>query len=993
MRFVTFLVLSLLVISVEANDGFSIEKEPSWVTTAEALSGDEIPHAQVRNGVHYLLVDYQANVPAKGQPSYYTRYVDLITNQSGLDSESQINIDFDPSYQKVMLHYVSVIRDGATIDKLTGARLKLLDQEDELDSQIYNGEKTINILLEDIRVGDALDYSFTVIGDNPVFNGVYSDSYRLQWGVPVAKVRLRVLWHKSTPLHSKIMNSPLTLSQRKLNGGTEYWLETNDMPVHLTEDDAPDWVNEFAKIYLTESGSWQSIVDWGVTLFDNAIESDSISVTTLASTLSNGAKNDNDKIKRALQYVQSEVRYVGIELGVNSHQAVKASRTLERRYGDCKDKTVLLISLLKEMGVDAYPALINTRLRHKLSDRLPSMSAFDHVIAAVNYNGKQVWLDPTREYQFGNVDEIYQPKYGLSLVIKPGNTALESIPLEDDITSTVLVETFDVSAADNDVANYQIHSIYSGLSAEKQRRYVQREGMDSVGKDYLSFYQDYYADIEMIHTPIFDGNNKQSTIYLDESYRIPGFWYKDKDDDSESGWVYGSAIDTYLKDPDDQTRRQDYELVYPKNYTQKVKVQLSEHDWRFNDETFEEDNEFFNYSRTVRFDKPSNILDIEFSYLSKTDHVPASGFSEYKAALKRANDENDFGFYRTPKAAASDNATDVFKAEDHLWTALIVLYVLLWILVIGLWRMEVKHQPYPENMIFYPVSVSKFMLMWILTFGAYSLFWFYRNWRYVKFNMDEPKINPIWRAILQIFWFYSLYRKIENKLAETDASQLSSKTQAISVTILFILTSCLSAMDNIYGYLAIAASAIVTLPLLLMINRMNQSDTTAYVQNSCWQLRHGLLGLLIIPFVIMAAGAEMGLLSSSKVIKGAFIWPHDIRFMQRKRIINPGDEIQYFYSDAIFQIQKDGNGFSDRHVFSYWVGDDGKLLYDTVEFNQIKDIQVTWSKTDDENTIVEVFDKTDEKMLLYVSREEGGDEKFVLKMKSLWQTKKSVQPN
>lgn len=987
MRFITFLLLSFCVLPVLANDGYSIEKKPSWVTSAEALSVDNVPHTQVRNGVYYLLVDNQVNVPSKGQPSYYTRYADLITNQSGLDSESQINVDFDPSYQKVALHAISVIRDGVTIDKLTSARLTLLDQEDELDSQIYNGDKTINILLADIRVGDVLDYSFTIIGDNPVFNGIYSDSYRLQWGVPVGKVRLRVLWHKSTQLHSKVMNSQLTLRQRKLNDGTEYWLEADDMPVHLTEDDAPEWVNEFARIYFSESGSWQSIVDWGVTLFDKAIESDP-NITNLASTLSNGAKNDNDKIKRALQYVQSEVRYVGIELGVNSHQAAKASRTLERRYGDCKDKSALLITLLKEMGIEAYPALINTRIRHKLSDRLPSMTAFDHVITTVNYEGKQVWLDPTREYQFGNIDEIYQPKYGLSLVLKPGNTALESIPLEDDVTSTELVEQFDLSAADNDIINYKIRSIYRGLSAEKQRRYVQRKGLDSIGKDYLSFYQDYYSDIEMIHIPIFDDNNQQSTMYLNEAYRIPGFWQEDSDDDRDSGWVYGSAIDTYLKNPDGNTRTQDYELVYPKKYTQKVKIQLSQLDWSFNDETFEEDNEFFNYTRTVRFNKPGNFLNVEFSYLSKTDHVSALGFPDYKAAIIRANDENQFGFYRTPIAKAVTENTDDVPGEDYWLVGFVVVYVALWILLITLWRMDVKRHPYSETMAFYPVSVNKFMLMWILTLGAYSWFWFYRNWRYVKFNLGQQKVSPIWRAVFQIFWFYPLYKLVETKLTETDVSELPRKSQAISLTILFILTAILSYTDNVVAYLSMIASAIITLPLLSMINRMNQSEVAAYAQNSAWRLRHGLLTLLIIPFLILAVGSETGLLSSSKVIEGDFLWPHDVRFMQRQNIIEPGDDIHYFYSDALFQVQNDGNGFSDRHVFSYWIGDDGKLQYDTIEYHQIKDIQVTWSNKDDENTVVEVFDKADKKMLLFLSTEEEGDEKFVREMKALWQVKK-----
>ncbi len=987
--FTLFLFSQSYASQTYTTENFTVAEIPSWVVPAKPLRFDNIPHAQIRNGVHYLLVDNQVNVPVNSQPSYYTRYADLITNQSGLDQDSQINIGFDPAYQKVILHHVTVIRAGVAIDKLSSARVQILDQEDELENQIYNGEKTINILLEDMRVGDILDYSFTIVGDNPVFANVYSDRYRLQWSVPVADVRLRILWHKQGSLQSKVLNSSLTLNERKLPEAIEYWIEVSDMPVKNAEEDTPDWVNEFATVYVTETEDWHSVIDWGISLFEKAIVKDE-SITGLARQLSSGATNESDKIKRALQYVQAEIRYVGIELGINSHQAVAASRTLERRYGDCKDKTVLLIALLREMGITANPALVHTRLRHKLLERMPSMSQFNHVIAAVEYKGKTFWLDATRQYQYGEIDEIYQPKFGQALVLSPMNTALKPIPLGDEVTSTVILDRFDVSNKESGEVSYQVRTSYKGLSAERQRRYLENDGLDLIRQDYLKFYKKYYQSIKVIDGPHFDNNDKQATIFMDESYRIHDFWVREKDTGRDTAWVYGSGVDSYLNTPDGDARTQDYKVSYPVRVTQQLWIRLSDRKWSFENELFEEDNTFFKFSRKLNFDAVSNVLRIDFSYLSKVDHVPAIHFAQYKEAVERAVSKNEFGFYRNSKVENTNKLPEkLFDFENNAFEIGLAIYLILWVLMFIWWRIDSKRNPYLNSIAFYPVSISKFISMWVLTFGFYGIFWFYRSWRYVKFDMEESSISPFWRAFFLQFWYYPMYVRIVASMTEQEiALKKLSKGQAVLLSLLFLLAITGSMSDNLYGYLAILVAALIALPLLAMVNRINLNATDAYEQNSRWYPRHGLLMILSVPSFILLLGAEIGLLPGDKVINGDQLWSHDIRFMQRRGVLDPRDEVRYFYSDSFVNIRKDGNGLTDRHVFSYWVSDEGKFTFETIEYSEISNIEVVWSKGSLENTVVEVYRKSGGKTLLFLPKTDAGDRAFVRELKSRWNQKK-----
>ena len=59
------------------------------------------------------------------------------------------------------------------------------------------------------------------------------------------------------------------------------------------------------------------------------------------------------KMQAIAGFVQQSVRYVAIELGIGGWQPHSASEVFTHRYGDCKDKTTLTISMLREIGVDA----------------------------------------------------------------------------------------------------------------------------------------------------------------------------------------------------------------------------------------------------------------------------------------------------------------------------------------------------------------------------------------------------------------------------------------------------------------------------------------------------------------------------------------------------------------------------------------------------------------------------------------------------------------
>jgi len=99
-------------------------------------------------------------------------------------------------------------------------------------------------------------------------------------------------------------------------------------------------------------------------------------------------------IKEAYDEVTSSVRYVAVQIGIGGWQPYEAKKTYERKYGDCKDMSTLLISLLRNRGIEVYPALVLTRGAGAVDVDFPSFR-FNHVICCAIHNEDTIWMDPT----------------------------------------------------------------------------------------------------------------------------------------------------------------------------------------------------------------------------------------------------------------------------------------------------------------------------------------------------------------------------------------------------------------------------------------------------------------------------------------------------------------------------------------------------------------------------------------------------------------------
>ncbi|MEJ2500655.1 MAG: DUF3857 domain-containing protein, partial [Campylobacterales bacterium] len=435
-------------------------------------------------------------------------------------------------------------------------------RESGLEEQMYDGHLTANIIVDDVRVGDIIEYSYTRTGTNPIYKGVFNYERNVQWNIPVHYQGIRVLWGKPNPLHSKKLNTDVAIKKKAYGRFQEYSLALTDTPAHPINSEVPKWFQPYGIVYFYEADTWSEIVAWAAALYDN-VKDGGTAVAPIAKTIEQSAGTPEAKVSAALNYVQSNIRYLGIEMGTGSHAPSSAQETLQRRYGDCKDKAVLFISLLKALGIRAYPALVNTEIKQHIAELPPMMDAFNHVIVKTVLDGKIYWLDPTRSYQIGKLEHIYQPDYGYALVVDGMARSLESMHNSAHLSRNVINDSFDLTKGVGQEVLFESSTGYYGYAAERARYDLASKGAASLQQQYLDFYSAYYPGIEARTNFERVDDPNTGVVTQKEKYRIKNFWTKNDEDQEYTGYFYVNSFAFDLSKPDQVNRNAPYPTRKP----------------------------------------------------------------------------------------------------------------------------------------------------------------------------------------------------------------------------------------------------------------------------------------------------------------------------------------------------------------------------------------------------------------------------------------------
>lgn len=952
-----------------ALEGVELSREPEWVVPVVAEYARPQPIDELTNGQFYLLVDRQSRATRENE-AHFGHFVIQITNEKGLETNSQLQITFDPSFERVFLHEIQVRRQGRVIDHLDTERMRLIQKEDQLEYQLYDGRQTLLYLFEDLRVGDVVEYSFTVTGRNPALGGLYSSVHQLQWNMPVGEFYQRVVGEGVVLAPRLIRGGTLRLDDLSDAGRSEFIVHRHDVQALRQEENQPRWYRGFPLLQVTSARSWQDVVAWGETLYRDGGVPDPALDELVERIRGKGATRE-ERIVAAIRFVQDEIRYLGIELGVGSYEPRAPATTLSRRFGDCKDKTALLIRLLAELGEEAVPVLVNLERGATLEELLPSPTLFDHVIVMLRLDGREYWIDPTASFTGGSLTEFTSSDLGFGLPVRAG-AELRAIPADGPSRPTIhATETFDATAGPDAPVLFSVKTTYRGLHANRWRANLASAGREEIAKDFLDYYRDYYPSIEPESGIKISDDRAGNELMIDEHYIIGDHWRRTPDGSRSEADFMTTEIRSYLVNLDGGPRTSPYALEHPVYAVQETAIRLSD-TWEIEPEQAVIENANFRFEKTLTF--RDNVVRIVNSYRTLKDHVLPEEMDRYREDLERAWNLVDLGlFWQNPQTQAYD--PEAF--DDRSWFIFGYLGGLLFLTIVTLTiSFRSRSIEELESVRFYPVPVHKFVVMNIITFNLYTIYWFARNWRYLR-HADGLSVMPVLRGIFSPLFFSSFHGHLRRHLERCGQAGALARPHVYALHVGYIVTALFSMLDGAPSLVSLGAFLFL-IPAVHLVLELNGEDREALRPYARYRVRHLLATVLCMHLLVPTILGTLYIIPPAKVVAGEHVPTYEVRFMRRLGALGPDEELKLFYSDHLWDYRADGNGLTDRRVFSYWkkdgdVGTQLKFAY----FDEIADLDVKYSENPMENTLVTVTKAGGESFYLFLSIVERRDKTFV----------------
>jgi hypothetical protein len=273
----------------------------------------------------------------------------------------------------------------------------------------------------------------------------------------------------------------------------EYRWDLRAGQARQVEGDAPAWFDPYPSVQWGEFDDWQAVAKWAAPLYklpQRALPP----VQAEAARIAAQSPEAGQRLLAALRFVQREVRYLGIETGPGSHAPSPPDRVLERRFGDCKDKALLMVALLRTLGIEADPALVNTAQQRGIEGWLPSPGAFNHVVVRARLDGRELWLDRTRSLQEGDLVTLAQADYGPALVVNEHSDRLVPMAGEQALRHAREVRAvFDSRDGLDKPVKYTVSTVAHGAAADVLRATLASQSREQLQKQYVNFYANYPA--------------------------------------------------------------------------------------------------------------------------------------------------------------------------------------------------------------------------------------------------------------------------------------------------------------------------------------------------------------------------------------------------------------------------------------------------------------------------------------------------------------------
>ncbi|HEV3414663.1 MAG TPA: DUF3857 domain-containing protein [Puia sp.] len=638
---------------------------PDWLITNHWSLDRQPSPEEISDGYYYELQDQQTNLLRSTE---YTHFIKHIMNASGVQGESEVSVTFSPQFQQVVFHRICILRDGATLDQLQPSRIKVVQEETDAGDFQYNGLQRAFLTLADVRKGDRIEVAYSIVGFNPVFGKKFATQRYFTRSTAVCNYFRTLISSADRPLYIITRNeAPAPEKQRDRNTLIYRWINP---PLVAGDEgtDVPSWYSTLPFVCITEYKDWHEVVDWGLNTFNHyQFTLPPALLKKISEWQKTAAGNKDIFANLATRFVQNDIRYLGLEIGENTHRPHPPAEIFSGRFGDCKDKALLLAVILQHEGIPAYATLINTAEGRNLPNVAPSPRLFDHTIVAIQRTGGGwLYIDPTMSGQRGELSDLYIPDYGYTLVLRDGEDSLRSVTASKNYNYYI---SEDLNAPFYDTSRFDVTTTYTGGAADKVRSLYEEESRKDIENSYLKYYGYWLTGIQRDRPIVYSDDSLKNELTIKKSFAIPNLWTVDKRGKRSFDFIVKMIRDNLPDLPAGQSARP-LALAYPLQVHYTLHLNLPE-EWPFNSGPLHIRNSAYQFDFTPELS--GKEMTLQYTLTTFTDHIDAADIRQYKEDYKEMDERVSFSLYQEgndlspsltldPAPARPDHAT---STESH----------------------------------------------------------------------------------------------------------------------------------------------------------------------------------------------------------------------------------------------------------------------------------------------------------------------------------------
>jgi transglutaminase-like putative cysteine protease len=465
---------------------WSLVDAPKALSAAKDITAAKYPNCDDATVEKKMMRVYRADGTGECQDETYTK----VLTEKGRRGNRTLSLSFMLPYNTVQVPTLELIKsDGHVVPVDVAANSKETIDESQMQMNIYDpNEKILRVNIPGVEIGDLIHSVTRQTIERSYIAGQYAEETVLEAPSYILHESYEVHAPADHPilriaLRDEVPGTVAYSKQTSPDGGTVHHWEISNVPRMFDEPSMPPYEMVLQRLFVSTMPDWQTVSKWYWNLSKSHLDATTPDMKQTVDTLTAGQTSEMDRIKSVFYFVSKKIRYMGLtpEKDRPGFEPHDVEITYDKKYGVCRDKAALLVSMLREAGLNAYPVLISVGVKRDADVPDPD---FNHAIVSVQLKkGDYLLMDPTDE----NTRALL-PTYDSDqsfLVCRPEGEGLKISPVQPAEEHLMRVETTGTLTAAGSleakselyfdgVNDDQYRNAFARMKPDDQRRFFER---------------------------------------------------------------------------------------------------------------------------------------------------------------------------------------------------------------------------------------------------------------------------------------------------------------------------------------------------------------------------------------------------------------------------------------------------------------------------------------------------------------------------------------